>query len=321
MGRRVTRHTQPFMIMGRGVIQFLLGGYWFVASLAQAQTTIFWSSDPEWANVTSTGAAFDGRFKFEIGVFADAFVPTKDNTGEWAAHWRTVSLKCRTTYNPNTKSVAASFTPTDNDAPFVVNAPAYIWGFRGDALSAEWILFRRSSWKWPDAISIPPSNTSWFVHDADTVVLGTIHASVSPFLMQSAAVTHARPPDTSWLQWQADDLAGVVLNGPQDDPDRDGVSNLLEYVFGTSPIESGVMPVMPLAVVGGHVQITVPRRIDRPAALTIEVSSDLKNWQSGSGVTTEDANTLAAWMVRDQSVLGAAHPRRFIRLKVEPIAP
>jgi hypothetical protein len=79
--------------------------------------------------------------------------------------------------------------------------------------------------------------------------------------------------------------------------------------------------VLPLAVVGGHVQITVPRRIDRPAALTVEVSSDLKNWQSGSGATTEEANTLAAWMVRDQSVLGAAHPRRFIRLKVEPIAP
>ncbi|MEN9974139.1 MAG: hypothetical protein RLZZ282_145 [Verrucomicrobiota bacterium] len=314
------------MIMGHGGIRFLLCAYWFVACLAHAQTTIFWSSDGKHTNVTSTGAAFDGRFKFELGVFAAPFVPTKDNTGEWAAHWRTVSLKCRTTYNPNTWMVVASFTPTNNDAPFVANAPAYIWGFRGDALSAEWILFRKSSWKWPDASSSPPSSsppspTSWLVQEADTVVLGALHASGSPFLMQSAAVTHARPPDTSWLQWQADDLAGVVLNGPQDDPDRDGVSNLLEFVFGTSPMESGVMPVLPLAVVGGHVQITVPRRIDRPAALTVEVSSDLKNWQSGSGATTEEANTLAAWMVRDQSVLGAAHPRRFIRLKVEPIAP
>ena len=305
--------------MGPRLGKVLLCGCWLAASQAQAWISIFWKSNGNQTNLTSTGAAFDGQFKFELGVFADSWVPTKDNTAEWKAHWRTASPECRTAYDPMSKRFAAEFTPTDNVAPFAVNTPAYIWGFRGNALSAEWILFRAASWKWPDANAFP-APVNWEAKDA-TAVLGTIHLSGSPFLMQSAAVTNARPPDTSWDQWQEDHLAGEARNGPLDDPDGDGVPNMLEYVFGTSPRQAGVATVMPVAVVGGHVQITIPRRIDHPAALTVEVSSDLTHWQSGAGVTTEVSNTPEPWVVRDETVLGPAHPRRFIRLKAGLVVP
>lgn len=317
MGCRASRRSTRLKIIGPRLGKVLLCGCWLAVSQVNAQRAIVWNSDPDQTNLTSTGAEFDGQFKFELGVFADSFVPTKDNTALWASLWRTASPECRTTYVLSSRRYAATFTPTDNAPPFAVDTPAYVWGFRGDAVSAEWILFRAASWKWPIAILTPSPAIEWYAKDA-TAVLGTIHSSGSPFLMQSVAMTNERP---SWMLWQEDHLAGEARNGPQDDPDGDGVPNMLEYVFGTSPRQAGAATVMPVAVVGGHVEITIPRRIDHPAALTVEVSSDLTHWQSGAGATTEVPNTSAAWVVRDETELGPAHPRRFIRLKAELVVP
>jgi len=284
-------------------------------SPAAAQTAILWNSDANQTNLTSAGVLLDDQYKFELGVFAPPFVPTPASVDQWAAHWHPAS---RTAYDPVTQRFAASFTPTDNTSPFAAGTPAYVWGFRGDALSSEWILFRAASWSWPNASDFP-AVTYWYAKDA-TAVVGAIHANGSPCLMQTAAVANAAPPATTWAQWQADTLAGEPLKQPADDPDRDGSSNLLEYVFGTPPRAAGPPTATPLAVVDGHLQITIPRRIDHPADLSVEVSDDLTNWQSGPAYTAVVSDGLAALVVGDLTPL-ASHPHRFMRLKAVLHAP
>jgi hypothetical protein len=145
--------------------------------------------------------------------------------------------------------------------------------------------------------------------------------------MKSASVSNARPPDTPWADWQTLALDGETLNNPEDDPDNDGASNLLEFIMGTDPKNSGGIPATPVAVVpfesNKHLQITIPRRIDRPAILTVEVANHPAGnqpggiWYSGEDHTTTVSNTLESLIVRDNTPIGPLHPHRFMRLKVE----
>ena len=279
--------------------------------LSAGTANIGWSSDQLKTNLTSTGAVLDGSFDFELGVFAGTFVPTADNTADWAANWHPAQ---RTVYSSKYTRFATSYSPDDNISPFTVGKAAYIWGFSGDAFKSEWILFRATVWTWPDASSI--TTLTWNAKNA-TAVVGTINASGSPFLMQTAAIANASPPTTTWSQWQAETLAGETSNGPNDDPDRDGVPNLLEFVFGTPPKSAGALPAMPVSLVNGHPQITIPRRIDHPATLIVEVSADLANWQSGPTYTTVISDNPTALVVRDLATVDATHPRRFFRLRAE----
>jgi len=282
---------------------------WFAGLQADAQTTVDWNSDALQTNLTSAGDLLDGGFNLELGVFAGSFVPTPGNIAQWAANWHPA---CRTIYDASNKRYADVFTPVNNNTPFTIGKAGYVWGFRGDAVSSEWILFRASSWTWPSASSFPPSLTYWYAKDA-TAVLGTIIASGSPFLMQTAAVSNVAPPTTTWSQWQAETLAG----DPNSDPDRDGVPNLLEYVFGTPPKSAGAPVATPVEVVDGHLQITIPRRIDHPATLIVEVSDDLASWHSGPAYTAVVSDGLTALVVRDLTTVDVTHPKRFMRLRTE----
>lgn len=282
----------------------------FLAGMAARAETIYWFSDAGKTNLDSTGTPMDGAYRFELGVFNGSFVPTLANMAEWAAKWNAAK---RTSYNAANKKFAGTFTVTNNTAPFVSGKPAYVWGFRGDALNGEWILFRLSSWTWPVPNPMNPFGLDWNAGSA-TAVIGQIDADGNPFLMQSAAVTNAAPPSTTWTQWKAEFLAGEPLNGKDDDPDRDGSSNLLEFVFGTTPTSAGAPVATPVELAGGHLQITVPRRIDHVAVLTVEVSSDLTNWHSGPAHTEVVDDGIAALIVRDLTALDASHPQRFMRL-------
>jgi hypothetical protein len=287
-----------------------------LAVRVSAQTTIFWNSTANATNLTSTGSIMDGGFRFEIGVFTGSFDPATRPLAEWAANWNGSRWDPdqRTSYDASTRKFAASVTRDDNVSPFTVGKPAYVWGFKGDSASGEWILFRASNWTWPSANPFIPAFVNWFAKDA-TPIIGSINSSGSPFLMKSAAVTNAAPPSTSYAQWQADELAGETLNGPNDDPDKDGLPNLLEFVFGTAPKRPGAPVATPVTLVGGHLRITVPRRIDRTATLTVEVSSDLKTWNSGASYTQVVSNGLTSLVVDDLTTLDAAHPKRFMRLR------
>lgn len=292
---------------------WILFGAVFAADPLDAQP-IIWSSSPGAVNLTSADATMDGGFRFELGVFEGAFVPNTENKELWAQHWRPAQ---RTGYNAGGKNFNSEHVVQDNNAPFTLGMPAYVWGFRGDALSGEWILFTDASWTWPEPEEPGPFSVPllWTADDATEVILGQINSSGSPFLMKSAAVTNAAPPATTWDQWRQEFLTNEALDGSNDDPDLDGTPNLLEFVFGTTPTVSNPPVVTPVVLESNHLVITIPRRIDHQAVLTIEVSDDLVTWNSGSEHVEILSDGLATLVARDLTPLGPTAPKRFIRLK------
>jgi hypothetical protein len=281
----------------------------FLLAAAAPAETVKWFSDPARVNLDSTGAPMDGAFQFQLGTFRDSFVPTASNAAQWASKW---AVAATTGYNATTGVFDALFELESNADPFIVNGKAWIWGFRNTPTGSEWILFRDASWKWPVANPFNPPSIQWNTEAATEVVLGTIHQSGSPFLMQSAAVS-------SYAQWSATALAGETLNGANDDPDHDGVANLLEFTFGTSPLVAGLTPapVNSWFESGGqhYLQLTIPRRRDRLALFTVEVSENLSLWQSGASVTAVVSDQSGSWVVRDLTPRNSQHPKRFIRFK------
>ncbi|OYV06093.1 MAG: hypothetical protein CFE26_08160 [Verrucomicrobiales bacterium VVV1] len=303
--------------------------FWILLGASASANRINWFSTLNRTNLTSSGQPMDSQFRFELGVFINGFTPTSANTSQWAANWRSPQ---RTRYNPNpgVRQFNEEFIVEDNDAPYTVGAAAYLWGFRGNAASGEWILIRNITWTWPAPNPFNPTPPSWNAADAATpvsgvVILGSVHASGSPHLMQSAAVTNSAPPTTSWAVWQADELEGVTLNGPNDDADGDGISNLIEFAFGTTPKTANTPVATPASILElsgqRYLQITVPRRVDHAATLVIEVSPDLGNWYSGTSHTQVVSNTLTSLVVRDLTPLSSTATKRFMRVRAIPPTP
>jgi hypothetical protein len=293
---------------------------WLVGWGLQAQQ-ITWESDPGAVNLTSYDTPMSGSFVFELGVFADTFAPSQENTAGWAANW--VPAR-RVTYNVLGGFFTDDFVASNHTGQFITNKAVYVWGFQGGVTSSEWILFRNNdtehgnAWTWPAAPSGPPPFPLLWNAATATPVIGTINTideHGNPILMHSEAVPNAASPTTTWQQWQAVELVNApLLNGPNDDPDNDGTNNLLEFVFGTPPLQAGAPPAISIAVVNGYQQITIPRRIDHPATLRVLVSSDLAHWDAGDGVTVVVSNTPSALVVRDLTPLSAGQPQRFMRL-------
>jgi hypothetical protein len=282
--------------------------------------TISWSSPPNAVNLSADGHPMNEEFRFELGVFSGSFDPAAENKADWAANWNRIQ---RTPYDPDSRRYTGTFTPQDNNAPFVIGKPVYVWGFRGDAVAAEWILFRASTWLFPDADPMAPPQPNAYVWLADasgvTAIVGSVESSGIPHLLRTEAVAGVLPPTTTWDQWQEEKLAGTTLNGPGDDLDADGLPNILEFAFGLDPRQPGALPHMPLTLeqVGGQdfLQIRVPRRKDHRVTLAVQVSSDLVTWQEGATHVEIIDDTPAALVVRDLTTFNPANPKRFIRLK------
>lgn len=286
-----------------------------VVALSQAvqARNISWFSDPGSINQDSGGALMDGAFRFELGVFDSDFVPTSGNVSEWAGHWHSCQ---RQNYNSQTKRIDGFFTVSGDSGPFVAGAAAYVWGFRGAGVTGEWILFRAPHWTWPAADPFNPFPLEWNAAQA-TAILGTIDADGAPFLMRSAPVGNAVPPETGWDQWHQDELTGEPLNQASDDPDRDGIPNLLEFVFGTPPRSPNAAVPTTIHLVAGHPTITIPRRADHAAILNVEVSDDLIHWYSGPGFTEVVMDSVSSLVVRHVAAQAPGTPKRFMRVRAE----
>ncbi len=309
--------------MGPQLLWLGCGIGWLCGSVAQANR-IYWYALTGPANLTQAGTPMTGDFNFELGVFKGGFVPTPANRAQWAANWVAAQ---RVPYQAERGDFAGQFEVEDNAAPFAVGTAGWVWGFQGGVGSSEWILYRNPGWTWPIPNPMNPNIIYWNTSTATALIgaINTTDAQGQPVLMRSATVTDAVCPATPWPQWQAAELAGEPLNGPQDDPDSDGTVNLLEYVFGTPPRQAGAPPHTPLEIVMAsgqrYLQLSIPRRADHPATLTVEVSSDLVAWNSGPSATVTVTDTPQALVVRDLTPLGPAVVRRFMRLKTELAPP
>lgn len=282
-----------------------------LAGKVHGQTTISWCSFVNSTNIKGGGGEMDTGFQFQLGVFTSGFVPTPSNMSEWTNYW--VSAQT-TDYNPITKSFTSDFIVTNNVAPFSYGAKGYIWGRKTTTVGSEWILMRNTNWTWPtpDSTGLSPFNLTWNFSSSNEIILGNAHSSGSPFLMKSEVIE-------SFDQWKNSKLAGEPMNGPDQDPDHDGRSNLIEFAFGTLPLQADSVSSekTDLATVSGerYLQITIPRQRNHLSSISVEVSSDLKNWYSGTSNTVEVANTPNSLVVRDLTPGGPGMPRRFMRAK------
>lgn len=300
----------------------LLAALMLLPLSGQANRINFYST-PGQPAYGSDGRPLDSETSFELGVFANGFVPTAINTAEWSAHWVPAQ---RTKFSGNHTWFTSVFNVTNNAAPFTVGAPAYVWGFSGSEEQGQWILFRSTKWTWPAADATAPAPLLWSSKDADVVVVGALPSTgVARVALRPTAIANSLPPATTWNQWKTDKLAGQPLGNPNDDADGDGVPNILEFVLGTSPSSAADRPTegwgrMQVAPEGGksYLELRVPRRRDRPAKFTAQVSSDLNTWASGTSHTRVVSDTADAMTVRDAVPIGEAGNARFLRVNVAP---
>lgn len=134
-------------------------------------------------------------------------------------------------------------------------------------------------------------------------------------------VSSAAPVLTAIETWRQTYFGSAANSGPgadANDPDADGLPNLLEYATGSSPIvASGAAS--SLALSSGRLALTFQRIADPTLIYTVQVSTDLTGaWTTLAvpGNPSTGAANVAGSVTAIDSVSASAQPRRFLRLSV-----
>ncbi len=187
-----------------------------------AAATINFVSDTAATNLQSDGMTpMNTTYSFQLGTFANGFVPTATNTELWVDNWQAVPLidsagdpiaGNATSYNqdevfPGTGIYYNNFQGkgqlANNVAPFQTSSQGYIWGYTAkegpNGTEAEWILITNNGWLFPDANPDgPPINAIWGVSDVGTTaVVGQVNTVDAH--MESGSVTLVPEPSSALL--------------------------------------------------------------------------------------------------------------------------
>ncbi len=146
----------------------------FVLAAATARSqTLNWASLTESTIVNSQGDPLDNTFLFEIGAFADGFVPTDSNIGTWGTKWQAFDT---TDYSYD--SVALGYFTGTAD---VQSVPGYTSMFQGlkaylwirNTGNTEHFLASTSNDAWRFPLLVPGccpngEGPTWSVSDLNT---------------------------------------------------------------------------------------------------------------------------------------------------------
>lgn len=256
-------------------------------------------------NRDSINSALNSEWEFHLGYFESGFAPTSSNTSQWAANW--TSLDSARYFEQNSRF--SSLYENDGSA---TGRAGYIWGLNRSSAANEWILMRDSSWSFPFSGGIAPTE-NWSVNSVNQVVVGAVN--VGGVHMQTASVS-GEPPFLDYAAWQQihfSDSANQAnqIGGETDDPDGDGVVNLVEYALGTGPRSGVSHPCLEQTFqADGRQRIAVALARQVSATVTPQVSGNLTSW-SGSQLTIL-TSTSSILLFRDNSFAGT----RFARVEV-----
>ncbi|MEN9734071.1 MAG: hypothetical protein RLZ45_2066 [Verrucomicrobiota bacterium] len=297
-------------------------GLMLLLLLPASAERISWGSLPGQEHVNSLGQPLNSGFQFELGSFAKGFLPSAQNTQEWAAHWIPIQ---RTRFNPRTRWFTSVVTVPATASPLQPGDPVYVWGFGGSESSGEWTLFRSDRWVWPKANPANPVPLQWFAKDATQVVLGSIRLTGGQLRLATAPVTGSLPPVTTWAQWRSEELGHGHRTAPAEDIDQDGQANIVDFVLGRDP--AGAQAAAPtrwlqpsLRTRSGQefLEVRVPRRRDRPVLWRIEVSEDCTTWRPASMDCEVVDEGPDAFVVRQTTPTSSPTCPRFLRVVPEP---
>lgn len=176
---------------------------------ALAVNIIFSAGEPGVSQYLSDGTTeipTDAGFFFELGTFADGFVPTDENTEEWLDHWVLVNdsqgaplpesqteLTVVSSIFPDYSGFSSSVELEHNNAPFTFGTQGYVWGYnnRTEPGDSEWILLTNSeTWKFPDSSNQQATTQAWSVGTSNEAIVG----SVSGASMTLGSVSLPSPP-------------------------------------------------------------------------------------------------------------------------------
>ena len=139
-------------------------------------------------------------------------------------------------------------------------------------------------------------------------------------------VVNSVPP----IDWRADyfseaELLDATISGSLADADSDGVSNLLEHVFGTDPRDASSIDLPSVAIVsdGGETYAELSYRLRQGLTgfrIRIEASSDLAEWRNADGnfaiqSDLDNGDGTSTLTARDENSVGAQLGRYF-RIRV-----
>jgi subtilisin-like proprotein convertase family protein len=113
-------------------------------------------------------------------------------------------------------------------------------------------------------------------------------------------------------------FSGLTLTGENDDPDGDGMENILEYALGSLPASPDAAASLPVIAKEGNTLTLTWWQLKAATDVTVtpQWSQDLQNW-SGSGVSTQTIDQTAEKEQRRATrTLQPGDSELFLRLKV-----
>ncbi len=200
------------------------------------------------------------------------------------------------------------------------------WNDNSNNESGYKILRRVNNANFAQIGSLPPNSTRYQDTSAQPGITYEYHiqaynvAGYSDFAGLSIT-TPTQYQSYLAVYFTSQQLADPTITGDTADPDHDGISNLMEYAFGSDPTKADTSRLPTVSIQNGYLTISFIQRV-APTDLTytVEVSSDMVTWNSGSSYTTQvstisiDAATQRV-LVRDNTLTSAA-AKRFIRVRV-----